>query len=104
MAILSVKGSGLTTELDIDTVKEAETEIESDMETAAMGPLALCHWNMVVVLMQTDFQEGLARGGIHLAGGGANHQGGKRLPWNWPGGGGVEGGDDHSQFPPSHLH
>ena len=104
MGISLVTGSGLTTESNIDTVNKAETEMETDMETAAMGPLALYHWKMVVVLMQTDLQEGLAGGGIHLAGGGANHQGGKRLPCNWPGGGGVEGGDNHSKFTPRHLH
>ena len=99
-----VMGSRLTTESDVDTVKEAETEMETDMETAAMVPLALSDWKRVVVLMLMDFQEGLAGGGIHLTGVGANHQGGKRLPWNWPGGGCVEGGDGHSQFLPHHLH
>ena len=99
-----VTESGLTMEVDIDTLKETETEMEMDMETAAMGPLALYHWKRMVVLMQTDFQEGLAGGGIYLAGDGANYQGGKRLPWNWPGGGGVEVGDGHSKFLPCHLH
>ena len=79
MAIALVTGSGLTTVSDIDTVKEVETEMETDMETATIGPMALSHWKMVVVLIQMDFQEGLAGGGIHLAGGGANNQGGKRL-------------------------
>ena len=53
-----VTGSGTITEVDIDTVKEAETEMDMDMEIAAMGPLDLYHWKRVVVLMQTDFQEG----------------------------------------------
>ena len=42
----------------MDTLKEAETEIYMNMETATMGLLALSHWNRVVVLMQTDFREG----------------------------------------------
>ena len=60
MAIALVMGSRLTTESDVDTVNEAETEMEmeTDMKTAVMGPLALYHWKRVVVLMQTDFQEG----------------------------------------------
>ena len=60
MDIASVTGSVKITEVDIDTVKEAETKIdmETDMETAAMGTLALYHWKRVVVMMQTDFQEG----------------------------------------------
>ena len=55
-----VTGSVTITEVDIDTVKETETEMEmdTDMEMAEMGPLVLYHWKRVVVLMQTDFQEG----------------------------------------------
>ena len=52
--------------------------------------------------------DGLPRGPvdivIHLAGGGTNYQGGKRLPWNWPGRDGVEAGDGHYQFLPHHPH
>ena len=52
--------------------------------------------------------DGLSRGPvgivIQLAGGGTNYQGGKILPWNWTGRGGVEGGDSHFQFLPHHLH
>ena len=60
MAIALVTGSVTIMEVDIDTVKEAEMEMEmeTDMEMAAMGPLALYHWKRVVVMMQTDFQEG----------------------------------------------
>ena len=47
---------------------------------------------------------GPSGGGIHLARSGTNHQGGRRLLWYWPGGGGVEGGDGHYQFPLQHLH
>ena len=46
----------------METVKEAEmdTKMEMDTETdmAATGPLALSHWKRVVVLIQTDLQEG----------------------------------------------
>ena len=45
----------MTTEADIDTVKEAETEMETGMETEVTGSLALSHWKRVVVLMQTYF-------------------------------------------------
>ena len=52
--------------------------------------------------------DGLPRGTvgivINLAGGGTNYQGGNRLPCNWPGRGGVEAGDGHSQYMPHHLH
>ena len=44
--------------------------------------------------------DGLPRGPvgivIHLAGGGNNYQGGKRLPWNCPDKGGVEAADGNS--------
>ena len=33
-------------------------EMETDMKTATMGPLALYHWKRVVVLIHMDFQEG----------------------------------------------
>ena len=32
--------------------------MDINMETAAMGLLALSHWKRVVVMMQADFQEG----------------------------------------------
>ena len=47
---------------------------------------------------------GTAGGVIHLARGGTNLQGGRRLLWYWPGEGGIEGGDGHYQFTPHHLH
>ena len=49
-------GSVTMTEADMEIVKEAETEMET--ETAATGPMALSHWKRMVVLTQKDFQEG----------------------------------------------
>ena len=43
------------TEADMETLKEAETEMET--ETVATDPLVLSHWKRVVVMMQTDFRE-----------------------------------------------
>ena len=57
-AIALVTGSGLTTEVDMKTLKEENTEMDMDIEMAAMGPLALYHWKTVVVLMHMGFQEG----------------------------------------------
>ena len=35
-----------------------QRETKMEMETAEIDPLAMSHWKSVVVLMQTDFQEG----------------------------------------------
>ena len=58
-AIALVTGSGLTTEMDTKTLKEANTEMDMEMYMgmAVMGTLALYHWKRVAVLMQTDCQE-----------------------------------------------
>ena len=80
---------GATKEVDTDTEMEFKTEIE----TGEGGGVDA---------------GGLPRGtdgaGIDLAGGGTTPQGGRRIIWNWPGGGGVEGGDGRYQFLPHHLH
>ena len=46
-----VTGLVTITETDIDTVKESETEMKTDMETAVTGPLSLYYWKRAVVLM-----------------------------------------------------
>ena len=80
---------GATKEADTDTVMEVKTE----MDTGDGGGA------------DTD---GLPRGPdgsvTDLAGGGTTPQGGRRLLWYWPGGGGVEGSDGHYQFLPHHIH
>ena len=53
-----VTGSVTIVEVDMKTLKEANTEMDMDIEMAAMGPLALYHWKTVVVLMHMGFQEG----------------------------------------------
>ena len=53
--ITEVMESGLTTEVDMEILKEAETETETETEAAVMGPLALYYWNRVVVLFQMEF-------------------------------------------------
>ena len=57
-AISEVTGSGLITEVDMETLKEAETAMYIETETAVTVPLALSHWQRVVVLLQADLQEG----------------------------------------------
>ena len=49
--IALVMGLVTITETDIDTVKESETEMKTDMETAVTGPLSLYYWKRAVVLM-----------------------------------------------------
>ena len=51
----AVMGLGLTTKADMETLKEAEIEMQTEM--SATGPLTLSNWKRVVVLMQMNFQE-----------------------------------------------
>ena len=88
----------------METLKEAENGDlyeYGDSGDGATGPVPLEEGG-------GDDADGLPRGqavgGIHLAGGGTNPQGGRRLLGHWTGGGGVEGGDSNSQFLSYHLH